>query len=336
MSDATMKDVAKRAGVSIATASRVLNGSDKVIDETRDKVLKACKELDFSLNSVAQRLRLGKTNTICVVLPFLTLPSIVERLRGALEPLLESNLDLIPYSVGSPEMRDKRIHDLADRSRADGVMIISLPINDQQAERLLKNKMPVMLIDSERPEFSRVNMDDVEGGRMATQHLLDLGHRKIAFLSSHLENPLQFSSTLNRYHGYCNALEGAGVPLNPDYQIEGDHGREEAELMALALLSKADPPTAIFASSDTKAIGVLDAAKKKGIKVPEQLSVIGYDDIRDAEFVALTTIKQPLFLSGKLGCEMLLAIIEQPNSNLKEIILPVELVVRNTTALVSR
>jgi DNA-binding LacI/PurR family transcriptional regulator len=332
MSDVTLKDVAQRAGVSVATVSRVLNDSDKVIDETREKVLQACQELDYTLHLAAQRLRLGKTNSICVILPFLTLPSIVERLRGIQEALLNSNLDLIPYSVGSPEIRDKRIHDLANRSRADGLMIISFPINDQQTERLLKNKMPVVLIDSERSEFSRVNVDDTMGGKLATQHLIDLGHRKIAFISSHLENPFQFSSTLNRYHGYRNALEGAGIPVNHDYHVEGEHGRKEAEEMALSLLNQANPPTAIFASSDTKAVGVLDAARKKGIKIPEQLSVMGYDDIRDAEFLELTTIKQPLFKAGKIGCETLLSIIEHPDREPEAIILPVELIVRKTTA----
>lgn len=331
-SDATMKDVAKKAGVSVATVSRVLNGSDKVIEETREKVLQACEDLDYSLHLAAQRLRLGKTNTICVVLPFLTLPSIVERLRGVQEALLDRNLDLIPYSVGSPEMRNKRIHDLANRSRTDGLMIVSLPINDQQAERLIHNEMPVVLIDSDRPEFSRVNVDDTEGGRLATQYLIDLGHTKIAFISSHLENPLQFSSTVNRYYGYCNALESAGIPVNPDYQVEGDHGRKEAEEMALSLLNQADPPTAIFASSDTKAVGVLDAAKKKGVKVPQELSVIGYDNIRDAEYLALTTIQQPLFRAGLVGCEKLLSLIDEPDQDPVEILLPVELIVRKTTA----
>lgn len=331
MPDATMKDVAQRAGVSVATVSRVLNGSDKVIDETREKVLKACDELDYSLHMAAQRLRLGRTNTICVVLPFLTLPSIVERLRGVQEALIDRNLDLIPYSVGSPEMRDKRIHDLANRSRTDGLMIISMPINDQQTERLIKNEMPVVLIDSDRPEFSRVNVDDIEGGRLATKHLIELGHTKIAFISSHLENPLQFSSTLNRYHGYRKALESAGIPVNPDYQIEGEHGREEAEEMALSLFDLPDPPTAIFASSDSKAVGVLDAARKKGIRVPDQLSVVGYDNIRDAEFLGITTIQQPLFQAGLVGCETLLSLIDQPDLDTEEIILPVELIARKTT-----
>jgi len=327
-----MQDVAQKAGVSVATVSRVLNGSDKVVDETRERVLLACQELDYSLHLAAQRLRLGKTNTICVVLPFLTLPSIVERLRGVQEALLDSDYDLIPFSVGSPDLRDLRLFDLANRSRTDGLMIISMPINDQQTERLINNNMPVVLIDSEKPDFSRVNVDDREGGRLATDHLIKLGHNKIAFISSHLENPLQFSSTMNRYLGYCQALESAGIPFNPEYQKEGEHGREEAKAMAFSLLQQSNPPTAIFASSDTKAAGVLDAARTLGVKIPEQVSVIGYDNIRDAEYLNLTTIQQPLYQAGLVGGEKLLQLIEQPQSEPEEIILPVELVVRETTA----
>jgi len=332
MSNATMQDVAQRAGVSVATVSRVLNGSDKVINETRERVLQACDELDYSLHLAAQRLRLGKTNTICVILPFLTLPSIVERLRGVQEALLDSGYDLIPFSVGSPEMRDSRLYDLANRSRTDGLLIISMPINDKQTARIIKNDMPVVLIDSDKPEFSRVNVDDQEGGRIATEHLITIGHRKIAFISSHLENPFQFSSTLNRYHGYCSALEAAGISINPAYHQEGEHGREEAEEMAISLLRLPDPPTAIFASSDTKAVGVLDAAKKMNIKVPEELSVIGYDNIRDAEYLNLTTIQQPLFQAGLVGGETLLRLIDQTRTEPEEIILPVELIIRDTTA----
>jgi len=332
MSNATMQDVAQRAGVSVATVSRVLNGSDKVIEETRERVLQACQELDYSLHLAAQRLRLGKTNTICVILPFLTLPSIVERLRGVQEALLDSGYDLIPFNVGSPELRDSRLFDLANRSRTDGLLIISMPINNKQAERIANNDMPVVLIDSDKPEINRVNVDDQEGGRMATEHLVNLGHRKIGFISSHLENPLQFSSTLNRYRGYCKALDTASIPINSSYQKEGEHGREEAEEMALSLLQQPDPPTAIFASSDSKAVGVLDAAKKMKINIPEQLSVIGYDNIRDAEYLNLTTIQQPLFQAGLVGGETLLRLIDQPQMGPEEIILPVELVIRETTA----
>ncbi|MFN2282579.1 MAG: LacI family DNA-binding transcriptional regulator, partial [Anaerolineales bacterium] len=178
----------------------------------------------------------------------------------------------------------------------------------------------------------RVNVDDKKGGRMATEHLLSLGHTKIAFISSFLDNPLQFSSTKKRYEGYYEALQQADIKIDPRYQVEGHHGRKEAEEMALNLLQIDDPPSAIFASSDTKAVGVLDAARQLGLRVPEQLSVIGYDNIRDAEYLNLTTIQQPLYQAGRVGGNKLLELIDNPSQDSEEIILPVELVVRGTTA----
>ena len=324
--------MAKKAGVSVATVSRVLNGSDKVIEETRRIVLAACDELDYTVNPIAQSLRLGRTNSIATILPFLTLPSIVERLRGVQDALSESDFDLVPFSVGSPEARDSRIFDLSKKTRTDGLLIISMPITDVQVDRLLQNKMPTVLIDSRHPRLNSVNVDDKAGGQMVTNYLIELGHTKIAFLSSYLENPLQFSSTLDRYKGYHDALKMAGIKVNPAYQRQGEHGREEAKNLAISLLKQKDPPTAIFASSDTKAIGVLDAAKELHIKVPEQLSVVGYDNIRDAEYVNLTTIQQPLYESGLQGGKNILELIESPASDPVENILPLKLIVRNTTA----
>ena len=294
--------------------------------------LQACDELDYTVNPIAQSLRLGRTNSIATILPFLTLPSIVERLRGVQDALSESDFDLVPFSVGSPEARDSRIFDLSKKTRTDGLLIISMPITDVQVDRLLQNKMPVVLIDSRHPRLNSVNVDDKAGGQMVTNYLIELGHTKIAFLSSYLENPLQFSSTLDRYKGYHDALKMAGIKVNPAYQRQGEHGREEAKNLAISLLKQKDPPTAIFASSDTKAIGVLDAAKELHIKVPEQLSVVGYDNIRDAEYVNLTTIQQPLYESGLQGGKNILELIESPTLDPVENILPLKLIVRNTTA----
>jgi DNA-binding LacI/PurR family transcriptional regulator len=192
--------------------------------------------------------------------------------------------------------------------------------------------MPTVLIDSQHPKLDRINVDDRCGGKLVTDYLIGLGHKKIGFISSHLNNPLQFSSTIYRYQGYCDALKAAKLPINPNYQEEGEHGREEAKRMALEMLSRDDPPTAIFASSDSKAIGVLDAARELNLSVPEDLSVVGYDDIRDAEYVNLTTVHQPLFKAGRLGGRKLVSLINNPGSAPEEVLLPLELVVRGTTA----
>lgn len=332
MTSATMQDVAQKAGVSVATVSRVLNDSGKVSPETKQKVLDACEALDYSLHTIAQSLRLGRTHSIAAILPFLTLPSIVERLRGVLAALSKSSYELVPFTLGSPEERDAKIYELARKSRFDGLLIISMPVNDTQVKQLIKNKVPTVLVDSQHPKLNRINMDDKAGGKMMTNHLIKLGHRKIGFLSSYLENPLQFSSTIYRFQGYCEALREAGIDLNPKYQREGEHGRKEAMRLAMDLLNQSDPPTAIFSSSDTKAIGVLDAAKELNIKVPQQLSVAGYDDIRDAEYVNLTTVQQPLFQSGFQGGQRLIQLIDDPTLPPVETLLPLELIIRGTTA----
>ncbi len=331
MSSVTMKEVAERAKVSVATVSRVLNSSDKVTSKTQEKVLAACKQLGYTPNLQAKRLKLGKTQTIMAVMPFLTLPSIVERLRGVQQALAPSEYDLIPFSVGSSEDRDSYLASLANRSRADGVLVISMPITEKLVQRFKSIGLPLVLIDSNHPDLTRVIVNDIAGGKMATNHLIELGHVRIGFISDHLENPLHFCSMLDRFKGYRLALEDKGIEFDPRYQKQGHHGREEARKMALELLDLPSPPTAIFAASDTQAIGVLDAARERGLSIPGDLSVIGYDNIRDADYLNLTTINQPLFESGLEGGQALLEIIETDEQEPQEKLLPVSLILRGTT-----
>lgn len=332
MTSVTMQDVAKKAGVSVATVSRVINGSEKVSEGMRQKVITVCEALNYKIHPVAQSLRLGRTNTISAILPYLTLPSIVERLRGVMASLADSSFELVPFTLGTPQDRDRKIFELSQKSRTDGLLVISMPVNDEQVNRLIENKMPTVLVDSFHPKLNRIIIDDKAGGKMITNHLISLGHRKIGFLCSYLINPLQFSSTIYRYEGYCEALREAGIEVDPKYKREGEHGRREAKLLAIEMLQQDNPPTAIFASSDTKAIGVLDAARELNINVPEQLSVVGYDDIRDAEYVNLSTVRQPLFQSGRLAGKRIIQLIENPETPPEETHLPLELVIRGTTA----
>jgi DNA-binding LacI/PurR family transcriptional regulator len=332
MPSATIRDVAKLANVSTATVSRVLNSIGPVTEETRQKVLGACAALNYSPNPIAQRLSLGRTHMIAVVLPYLTLPSIVERLRGVQYALDESEYDLIPFSVGSPEKRDSRLKELSRRSRVDGLLMISVPPTEAQAETILSEGIPTVLIDAYQPNLHRLIIDDIDGGYLATKHLIELGHQKIAIISDYIDNPLGFSSTSDRHKGYRKALEEAGIPFKPVYQKQGEHSRDIARQLAIELLKIPDPPTAIFATSDTQAIGVLDAAHRIGIRVPQSLSVVGYDDIRDAEYVDLTTVNQPLFEAGEQGAETLLEILKTPLDTPLEIQLPIHLTIRGTTA----
>lgn len=332
MTPATIRDVAKRAGVGIGTVSRVINDSPSVREVTRQKVLQAIAELDFSPSPIARRLSLRRTLTLAVIVPFFTRPSYVERLRGIEAAIADSEYDLILFNVETPEKRDRCFRDVPRRERVDGLIIISLSPSDEDVERFLAAKVPTVLLDAHHPQMNRALGDDVAGGRMATQHLIDLGHRRIAYVSDPLENPFNFVSSRNRYAGYRDALSAAGIPFVPEYHRQDDHGRHQAHDMAKDLLTLPEPPTAIFAASDTQAMGVLEAAQELGVEVPNSLSVIGYDDVEMAEFLELTTMRQLLFESGQEAVELLLDVIDSPSAEpVCSVLLP-ELIVRGTTA----
>jgi DNA-binding LacI/PurR family transcriptional regulator len=332
MASATIRDVARLASVGIATVSRVLNGSPAVSEATRQKVLEAIEALDYTPNPIARRLSLGRTLTIAVIVPFFTRPSFVERLRGVEQTLANSEYDLVLYNVESITQRDIYFKTLPRRERVDGLLIISLSPDDDQVKRFLDSEVPTVLVDAYHPLLSRAIIDDVSGGYLATQCLIELGHRKIAYLSDYLENPFNFVSSRYRYEGYRRALKDAQIPFRPEYHQQGEHGRLEAYHMAKQLLTLPDRPTAIFAASDTQAIGVLEAAQELGLNVPQDLSVIGYDDIEVAEYLNLTTIRQPLFDSGMAGVNILLNALETPQEEPQEVILPISIVERQTTA----
>lgn len=332
MTGVTIRDVAKRANVGIATVSRVLNNNPSVSEATRQKVLAAVAELDYTPNYSARRLSLGKTLTIAVIVPFFTRPVFVERLRGVEQALAHSEYDLILFNVETVDRRNHCFRAVPRRERIDGLLIIALSPQDTEVDYFLQSQVPTVLIDTTHPRLNRVVIDDVLGGRLATQHLIDLGHHKIAYLSEHLDNPFNFTANVDRYQGYCQAFEAAGWPVNPTYLQEVAYGQQAARQGAKELFALADRPTAIFAASDTQAIGVLQAANEMGFNVPQDLSVVGYDDVEVTEYLSLTTIHQPLFEFGIKGVELLLETIEKPTRSPHKILLPVELVVRGTTA----
>ena len=333
-SDPTIRDVAKKANVSVATVSRVINHSSAVRESTRKRVQDAIQELGYSPNPIARKLSTGQTHTIAVVLPLFTLPSFVERLRGVHQELAENDYDLVLYSVETLQKRDSYLKRLASPTTVDGVILISIPPTDEQAAHLLRSRVPTVLVDATHALIPHVIVDDEAGGKLATRHLLSLGHTRIAYLSDFLDTPFH-PSMRRRFEGYCSALNEAGIPFRKEYHVWDTHGRQEARGLARRLLELEQPPTAIFAASDTQAIGVLDAAHEMGVSVPDQLSVIGFDGIRDAEYVNLTTIEQPLYESGVLGARNLLLLLNnEMDDNLLEVSLPLRLVVRGTTAAI--
>jgi LacI family transcriptional regulator/LacI family repressor for deo operon, udp, cdd, tsx, nupC, and nupG len=309
----------------------VLNGDHRVADATRKRVLAVIEELEYRPSSLARNLALGRTHMIAVVIPFLTNPSSVERLRGVVETLRSSRYDLMLFDVERPQTRDDLLVRLADRSTSDAVLVISLPLRDDEVARFGRARVPVVLVDGSHERLSHVAIDDVAGGRLATRHLLDLGHTRIAFVGD-APTVFGFTSSHDRRTGFEQALREAGVEPKREYILEAPHGREFARRLGTQLLSLRDPPTAVFAASDTQALGVLEAARAAGRRIPEELSVIGFDDVEAASYAHLSTVRQPLYESGALGTRMLIGALDGTDLAPVGDTLGLELVLRSTTA----
>lgn len=333
-SPATISDVAARAGVGVGTVSRVLNGRSNVRPVTREKVLQAIAALEYRPSPLARNLSLRRTHVIGVVVPFFTSPSAVERVRGIASVLASSPYDLMLFDIESEDRREHvfRLFDRGDRS--DGLLVLSLVPPDDEAERLRSARVPCVLVDAPHPAFSSFVIDDVRGGELATSHLIELGHRRIAFVGDKPPDPFRFTSSRDRTEGYERALAQAGIELRPELVRGGTHSHHVARSIAIDLLRLPQRPTGIFAASDVQALGVLEAARILGLRVPEQLSIVGFDDIEVAAHVGLTTVRQPLFESGRRGAELLLQMLagDGPAGAPRTEQLPVEVVVRSTTA----
>jgi LacI family transcriptional regulator len=247
--------------------------------------------------------------------------------------LHDSHYDLVLFDVESPVQRDEHFAALTRRDRADGLLVMSLPPPAAELARMVSAGVPVVLVDARGEGVPMVVTDDVEGGRIATRHLVELGHQRVAFMGEPPDNPFGFSSSALREEGYREVLEANGVPHDTRLVAYGAHDRDTARELAGKWLSRRNRPTAVFASSDVQATGVLAAAGDAGLRVPEDLSVVGFDDIEISTYAGLTTVRQPLFESGRIGAELLLTALEVgeiAEPFVRE--LPLELVLRATTA----
>lgn len=327
----TIRDVARHARVGVGTVSRVLNDSPQVSADARRRVRVAIDELGYRPSSTARSLSLGRTRTIGVVAPFFTSGSVLERLRGVVERLRQGDeYDLLLFDVETPHQRMDAFRDFARGDRVDGLLIVSLPPSDAEVASFEEENLAVVLVDVSHPALPRVVIDDVRGGEIATAHLLDKGHTRIGFVGDE-PTPFGFTSSESRRRGMVRALRRAGIkPVSALHQ-RGPHGREEAREMAERLLRLPEPPTAIFAASDTQAMGVLEAAREHDVRIPADLAVVGFDDVEMASVLELTTVRQPLRQSGVRAAELLLSMLAGVATPAVAELAPLELVERGTT-----
>lgn len=333
MAGATIYDVSKRAGVSIATVSRVLNKSDMVSMETRARVLAAIDELGFVPKLEALTRARKETGRIGVLTPSLV-DSIVDRMRGILAALAGQHYEAVIYNVGSAAQLDSYLTNLALTKTVDGLIIFGMPVSEAAAQRLVTGRIPVVQFADTHasyiPHMNHILLDHGEGGRIAAEYLLEMGHRRLGFIGdAYLPNYADNLANAKLDY-FRQTLAKAGIALPDSYVGLSQLDMDEAQQKAYRLLDLPEPPTAIFAASDNLAIAVISAARERGLAVPGDLAVMGYDDIAIAKFVGLTTIRQPLKESGQWAVETLLSQIEDYDHPTQKMLLSVELVRRFT------
>jgi LacI family transcriptional regulator len=305
----TIRDVASEAGVSVSTVSLVLNSPERVSDATRRKVLAVVDSLGFVPKAEAvARARRG-VGRVGVLAPYSSYPSVARRLTGVLRAVGSRPIEVVLFDQESAAHRaSPLLGSLPVTGRLDGIILVSLPLEEAIARRLGELRLATVLVDVRHPGFDSVYTDDTLGGRLAAEHLLARGHRRFAFLGETQESSGYVSPSQRRLDGYRTALASAGHVLRErDVRVAG-RGFAPASQVARELLSAedGDRPTAVFAADDTLAAGVLRAAHVLGLAVPADLAVVGFDDGEPAEALDLTTVRQPLEESGRAAMEMLL------------------------------
>lgn len=328
----TIYDVADRSGVSISTISRVLNAPDKVNPETRKRVVAAIDHLGFVPKAEARAHALKNTKRIGVLTPFFTAPSFVQRLRGTAAALSKASYELVIYPVESVEHLQGYLSSIPVMQNIDGLIIMSLAIKDQDARRLHDYGIDTVLIEYSHTNLNSIEIDDEHGGYLATRHLIEKGHTRIAFLGD-IEPPERnaIHPVKSRLLGFRRALDEAGIKVPKEYVMQANYTQENSQQVASNLLSHGQPPTAVFAASDIQAVSMIKMARQFNLRIPEDLAIIGFDDIDMAEFMDLTTIRQNLDESGRLAVEILLNHIADATRTLQHIKLPLTLVARRTT-----
>lgn len=328
----TIIEVAKRAGVGVGTVSRVVNKKGYVDSGTRARVEAAIAELDWVPREAARNLKSGRAQAVGVVVPFLTGPSISERLRGIESGLVDADLDMIATSIERPGRRDAVLGRITQRGRIDGLLLVSISPTTAELEHFERARLPVVVVDAHHRRAARVIVDDAGGGYALARHLLDFGHTRFGFVGDRPVPGFRFTSSRLRLGGVTNALREEGLSIPEAFVGFGEPTRADARALATAMLTSERPPTAIVAASDTQALGVLEAARNLGVDVPGDLSVVGFDDIEAADFAGLTTIRQPLADTGRRGVERLVEMIDGRSAGPLREVLPVTLVPRRTTA----
>lgn len=339
----TIKDIAEATGLSIATVSNVINGINKVSEENRQLVLKTMKELDYHPNLAARSLSRNRSDMIGLLLPLTEVDADIgfmlrdNPFYGELVSAVEYKATELGYDVLIKGVRPgESCRDWVLKRNLDGVIFIGNDTNviSKEMKELESQLVLVDAYDEGVKQHSTISIDDRQGGYIATKHLLDLGHRNIAIAAS---NILPEGVIQRRFQGYKDALESRGIQVKSEYIFQDSLSFDGGYRIGKKLLKHSNEITAVFAAADVVAFGIIKAFNESSKKIPENLSIIGFDNTKTCEFLnpALTSIAQPIYEKGIKAVEILVDLIYNSNSEIRKITLPVKLVERDSTCRIS-
>jgi LacI family transcriptional regulator len=328
---ATIKDVALRANVSVTTVSHVVNSTRFVSEDSRQRVNEAIAVLKYVPSALARSLKNNRTYTIGMMIPNCTNPFFAELIRGIEDTCFASNFNVILCNSDEDSNKQRKYIRVLMEKQVDGLIVFSLGDDKQLSVLLAETNVPQILLDREVDQIKAdlVKVDHEAGGWIATRHFIDLGHRRIACITG----PLDLTSARQRLHGYRRALNEAGLEVNPQWEVEGGFTSENGYLAMQRLLVLGHRPSAVFASNDLMALGALCAATRHGLRVPQDISVVGFDDIALAAYTSppLTTVAQPKHQLGSMAANFLMDRIVHPDRPLRREIFQPQLCLRQST-----
>ncbi|MDY0289091.1 MAG: LacI family DNA-binding transcriptional regulator [Sphaerochaeta sp.] len=327
----TIYDVAKLAGVSPSTVSRAINSPSMVNKERRARIMKAIEELQFVPKAEAVAKARQQLMKIAVIAPFFTETSFMERLKGIASVLSDHHYELVIYSVQSSEGLEGYIDLLVGSKRVDGLISLCMKLEERTIEKLRASAIPVCFVETEVEGFDSVVIRNVKGGRMVAEFLHTNGYRTPGYVGEASLRPYAARSTEQRLEGFVSHFAEKDIEVEARNIWLGENLPDVSTKGILALLDRPDRPDSIFASSDTLAIRTIKCAVQLGITVPDELGVVGFDDIEMAEYVNLTTIDQSLEDSGVQAAEMVLQRIREPNRPVRKSLIDLKLIKRSST-----
>ncbi|PLW76079.1 LacI family DNA-binding transcriptional regulator [Cohaesibacter celericrescens] len=328
----TLAEVAKVAGVSRMTASRAMNNQPGVSVHTREAILRIADEMGYVANPLAQKLSAGQTRLLGVVVQLHT-PFAADLVLGIGSAARGAGYEMLAYSLPSDNTEKANIGNVVSllQQITDGVIAI-LPSEGEYLDKLMQSSVPVVTVDTITDEgmFPSVAADSYQGGRLAVSHLAELGHKRIGFISGNQ----RLTSARARKQAYCDLIAQLNLDQDPDLLIEGDYSQKSGFEAAKKLLALPERPTAIFASNDMGAFGAMTAIRENGLRIPQDISIVGFDDVPLAHQThpPLTTVHQPLQEMGRAAVNMLIPLILGLDLPSRQTVLSTNLVVRESTA----